>query len=104
MEVESKPAPPQVPTGMESVVGEHRAKREASTEKMAVLVLVARSSNWRKSEFEAWPGSRWAVMLMKPKPVASRLRPVAPQPLSLRAVPAMVIEVGFCVTWPDQVE
>ena len=86
--------------GICTTVGVPIAKSEVLTER--TRVRSDWSSNWKKSVGARLPVSRWAVIVRKFMPVVSSERPRAPQPLSLTAVPATVIEPVFCVTWPTQ--
>ena len=98
--VDEKP-PVHAMIGICTAVSEPIAKADAATEKTCVLRF--RSSNWIAKVPAAWPASRWAVTVMKFIPVALSVRPVAPQPLSSRAVPPTVSVVGFCVVLPTHV-
>ncbi len=87
-------------SGTWTVVSAPTAKSDVLKEKTFVREL--RSSNCTKSVGVRLPASRCAVIVRKFIPLASSARRLAPQPLSLPAVPATVIEVAFCVMLPTQ--
>ena len=94
--------PPVQPViGICTVVSEPTANAARLTEKICVLRFP--SSNWIAKVVAALPASRWAVTVTKFSPVALRVRPVAPQPLSSRAVPPTVRVAALGVTLPTQV-